>query len=193
MEENVKVRSWGAIVVAFILFWPLGLYWYIKRLNINRNDALNSWKVMLGFGIWFTFLGLSTAGVGVGVPYLIGGIILLVSAIVHKSNAKKTKKYLSIIINGGVTQIVNIASSTGKSVDTVRADIQKMIDKRFLKAGTYIDASTDEVKIPNMSGSAASTPENASIPPKTVVCKCCGANNTVTSAASVCEYCGSAL
>lgn len=192
MNENVKTRSWGAIVVAFILFWPLGLYWYLKRIKVNKKDALNSWKVALGFGILLLIFGFSTVGEGFGVLYLAGGVALIVSSIISKSNSKKIKKYLSVIINSNVLQLDNISSTVGKPYDVVVEDIQKMIDKGFLK-DAHIDNSQRIIVLSTTDTSAQINSMTNTLPTRVVTCQCCGANNSIAGDIGECEYCGSAL
>ena len=103
---------------------------------------------------------------------------------------------MSIIVNGNVRQLDMIASATGKSYDVVHEDVQKMIEKGYLK-NAYIDEGMREVILPNH----APVPQNnvnaaANITqthPRIAACPCCGANNTIYGDMGECEYCGSPL
>ena len=96
-----------------------------------------------------------------------------------------------------------IASTTGKTYDVVHKDIQKMIDKGYLK-NAYIDEGMRAVVLPNsgpapqsnantVSANAVSSNVVAPAQSKIVACPCCGANNTIYGNMGECEYCGSPL
>ena len=109
---------------------------------------------------------------------------------------RQTMKQLEKNVNGNERQIDAIASSMGKTYDTAKNDIQKMIDKGYLK-NAYINEGTREVVLPNNNiqahvGIAANTTAN-NITPRIVSCPCCGANNTIIGDMGECEYCGSPL
>ena len=127
---------------------------------------------------------------------LCGGVDAVTERIDNKTEAENVKQYLSIIVNGNVRQLDMIASATGKSYDVVHEDVQKMIEKGYLK-NAYIDEGMREVILPNH----APVPQNnvnaaaniTQIHPRIAACPCCGANNTIYGDMGECEYCGSPL
>lgn len=125
----------------------------------------------------------------------IAGFVLHKVAQKIKKDSDDVKKYLSIIVNGNEKQIDAIAASMGKSYDVAKTDIQKMINKGYLK-NAYINEGTREIILPNnniqeQNGTAGNDAANTAT--KIVACPCCGANNTIVGDMGECEYCGSPL
>ena len=201
--------SWPVIILALIFFWPLGLFLIIKRASVDKKTAMGSGKLIKGLGIAsccmaaLGFLvcisdGFDGTDVGMIIFFAAAGAALLYLAKKIKKDAESVKQYLNIIVNGGERQLDAIAAATGKQYDAVKNDVQKMIDKGYLK-NAYINESTREVVLP----SAAPTNNNVGQPTtgsaptavqtRVVACPCCGANNTVSGTLGECEYCGSPL
>ena len=193
------------------VFWPIGLYLLVKRISLDKKAAMVSSKLIKGLGI------ASCAMAALGLLVLLSdgfdsssliavlffggaGAALLYYGNKIKKDAQKVKQYIAIIVNGGERQIDEIARATSKPYNTVRVDLQKMIDKGFLK-NAYINESTREIVL--------TTPEPVSAPAtetsytetvaatpadlRVVACPCCGANNTISGTVGECEYCGSPL
>ena len=85
----------------------------------------------------------------------------------------------------------------GKQYDVVRTDVQKMIDKGFLK-NAYINEGTREIVMTvnnNTDNTFFQAQSNVATAQdvRVVACPCCGANNTVSGAVGECEYCGTPL
>ncbi len=220
IDKNNFWYSWPAIVLAFIFFWPVGLFLLIKKFSVDKKAAMKAGgaglKVFgivlivfaaLGFfGFFMSFLdnGLALAAGDIGgLVFLlfvaVGGIALLRKSKSLKVEAENIKQYLSIIVNGNVRQLDAIAATTGKSYNVVYKDIKKMIEKGYLK-NAYIDEGMREVVLPSsapapqFTANATATPANAApAQTKIVVCSCCGANNTIYGDMGECEYCGSPL
>jgi len=211
-NNNVSgIYSWPIIILALIIFWPVGLFLIIKRASVDKKTAMGSGKVIKGIGIAsccmaaLGFLvsitdGFDGTDVGMIIFFAAAGAALLYLANKMKKDADKVKQYLNIIVNGGERQIDSIAAATGKQYDVVKADIQKMIDKGFLK-NAYINENTREVVLPNASaapvsepsGTVAATATATVAQTRVIACPCCGANNTVSGALGECEYCGTPL
>ena len=216
--------SWPIIILFIFLCWPVGLFLLIKKLTNDKTAAISAGgkglKVVgivmtsfaaigtLGFLVSLTEDGASgddLAALIVMLFFAIGGIALLRKAKKLKKESESIKQYLSIIVNGNVRQLDDIAFTTGQSYDAVHRNVQNMIEKGFLK-NAYIDERTREVVLPN---AAPVSPQNDAptyastinavstnpVPLKTkiVACPCCGANNTITGDTGECEYCGSPL
>ena len=210
MNENGKVGfwySWPVIILVLCLFWPVGVFLIIKRVSKDRKTAMSAGEFIGGLGIasyCIAAIGLLAcisdgfAGGDVVMILFFGvaGFVLRKIAKKIKTEAENVKQYLSIIVNGNVRQLDMIASATGKSYDVVHDDVQKMIEKGYLK-NAYIDEGMREVILPNY----APVPQNnvnaaANITqthPRIAACPCCGANNTIYGDMGECEYCGSPL
>lgn len=211
MNENGKISaaySWPVIILALCFFWPVGVFLIIRRVSVDKKTAMGAGKLIGGLGI----ASYSMAGLGFLVCigdgfaseditailfFAIAGFVLQSVSKKIKRDAEDVRKYLSIIINGNERQIDVIAASLGKSYDVAKNDIQKMINKGYLK-NAYINEGTREVVLPdsNMQTQvdyAADGNVTANSTTKIVSCSCCGANNTVVGEIGECEYCGSPL
>lgn len=217
MKENGKISglySWPVIILALIIFWPVGLFLIIKRFSIDKRAAVSAGgKGLKGLGIGLAVFGAigfvgcisepdGAGGAVVAFFFILGGVLLIRKAKKLSQEAEKTKQYLAIIVNGNVHQLDGIAAATGKTYDVVKADVQKMIQNGYLK-NAYINENTREVVLPSAAPAApAATPvftnplqPAAPVQPqaKIVACPCCGANNTIYDATGECEYCGSPI
>ncbi|MPN26644.1 hypothetical protein SDC9_174069 [bioreactor metagenome] len=152
---------------------------------------------MAGIGI-IACLGQGFTGQDVGMIlfFLIAGVALFMFAKKLSSNAEKYKKYISIIINGNEYILDNIASAMSLPINIVKKDLKDMINNGYFQ-GAYINDSTNEIVLPKTSKENINeTTFNNSVPQdevKVITCKCCGAQNKVTSSGAECEYCGSLL
>ena len=225
MKKNEKISawySWPVIIITLCVFWPVGLFLLIKRLSLDKKASLVAGKTVgiigavsyaiaiLGF-IACLSEGMTSEDVGCILFFAVAGFALRRVAKKTKKEAEDVKQYLSVIVNGHVRQLDSIAAATGKSYDVVRANIQKMINKGYLK-NAFINESTRELVLPDL---APATPVAPVVPVATnteyipeqapaakapaqpvgrmVSCPCCGANNTIYGASGECEYCGSPL
>lgn len=153
----------------------------------------------LGFLVSITD-GFDGTDVGLIIFFAAAGAALLYLANKIKKEADSVKQYLNIIVNGGERQLDSIAAATGKQYDVVKNDVQKMIDKGFLK-NAYINENTREVVLPSATptnananvGQFTSGTAPATAQTRVVACPCCGANNTISGALGECEYCGTPL
>lgn len=195
--EKKKTMSWGWIIFWCIFFWPVGVYFLFKKLSSDKAATLQSSKkvsiiayVLIGIGV------ISLAGSaqtepstsGVAVLFVIGGVWLFFVARKMKANGEKYKKYINLVINQKITDIDNIAASMGVNFEIARKDLQKMIDTGYF-AGAFINVNTREIMLVNPEANTKSQSQT-----RVVVCKSCGANNTISVGQSnVCEYCGSPL
>ena len=207
------VYSWPIIILALVIFWPIGLLLVIRKISIDKKAAMLSEKLIkiIGFAscafaaIGFLVSigdGLDGADVGMIFFFAAAGVALLCLAQKIKKEAANIKRYLAIIVNNGEKHLDAIAVATGKTYNVVKNDIQKMIDKNFLK-NAYIDENAGEVVLakkatPNVApipqaqaATIATTAPAAEV--RIVACPCCGANNTISSAVGECEYCGAPL
>ena len=201
--------SWPVIILALIFFWPLGLFLIIKRASLDKKTAMGSGKLIKGLGIAsccmaaLGFLvsitdGFDGTDVGMIIFFAAAGAALLYLANKIKKEADSVKQYLNIIVNGGERQLDAIAAATGKQYDVVKKDVQKMIDKGFLK-NAYINENTREVVLPSAApantnvGQPTNTGAPTAVQTRVVACPCCGANNTVSGTLGECEYCGTPL
>lgn len=209
MNEKGKISglySWPVIILALCIFWPVGIFLIIKRVSVDKKTAMGAGKLIGGIGIasyciaGIGFIaclsdGFGSDDIGMILFFGIAGFALQKVSQKIKREAEDVKKYLSVIVNGNERQIDVIASSMGKSYDVAKNDIQKLINKGYLK-NTYINEGTREIVLPNIiqepSGDMTNT-SSVNVETKIIACPCCGANNTVVGDMGECEYCGSPL
>lgn len=210
MNEKGKISgwySWPVIILALCVFWPVGIFLIIKRVSVDKKAAMVAGKLIGGIGIasyciaGLGFIvclseGFGSDDIGMILFFGIAGFALQKVSRKIKREAEDVKKYLSVIVNGNERQIDAIASSMGKSYDVTKNDIQKLINKGYLK-NAYINEGIREIVLPSDSiqeqvdATINSTANNVTT--KIVTCPCCGANNTITGNIGECEYCGSPL
>lgn len=204
------IYSWPVIILALIFFWPLGLFLIIKRTTLDNTAVMkdSSCKglkitaivllVLGGFGIIGSFDPFDFGSLVIFLFFIAGGVILLNKAKKIKAEGESIKKYLAIIVNGGERQLDAVASATGKQYDVVKNDVQKMIDKGFLK-NACINENTREVVLASAASSNVNVAQPtggaapAAVQTRVIACPCCGANNTVSGDIGECEYCGTPL
>ena len=190
-KKEFNLYSWPVIIALLFLFWPVGVYLLYKKAQSDKKMALTASKVLKLLGNIFIVFGVITLIIVVGIFYIILGVVLKKLSKKLLNSAENIKKYLAIVVNGNVRQLDSIASAVGKPYDTVKQDLQKLIDDGFLK-NAYINEANREIVLaqPNVS---ANMNANAGAAARVVSCPCCGANNTVYGATGECEYCGSPL
>lgn len=207
MKENGKVKfkySWFMILLALWSCWPVAILLIIKRASFDKKFAMSVGKIIW----WASVCAYVITGAGLIICLTDGfepgdftTIVFLGAAgyALNKlskkitSDAEKVKQYISIIVNNNVRQLDNIASATGKSYDVVKADLEKLIKKGYLK-DAYINEGTREIVLPLVDTSTMSQNEySEKISSRIVTCPCCGANNTIVGEQGECEYCGSPL
>ncbi len=214
MKENGKISglySWPVIILALIIFWPVGLFLIIRRFTIDKRSAVSAGSkglkvlgvILTTFGV-LGFIGCisdpaSFSGAVVSLFFIAGGVALLRKAKKLRKEAESIKQYLAIVVNGNVHQLDSISATIGKPYDVVKSEIQKMIQNGYLK-NAYINEATREIVFPTAASAAnpAYTAPTRNVTPvqtqgKIVACPCCGANNTIYGATGECEYCGSPI
>lgn len=208
-EELPKWLQWRVIIITFIFFWPLGIYFIWKRIDLDKKSQLNLGRNLIITGWVLTVLSIiyligalgdSTIAVGdmIFTVLLFGssGVGLIVLGKKSKKNAEKIKKYIALVVNQEVTSIEDIATAVALPYEITKKDIQKMIDKEYF-TGAYINESTKEIVLPNNHKQGDEKQEYINVNKPNaemlvVTCKGCGANNKVTKGSVVeCEFCGS--
>ncbi len=205
MNDKGKISgwySWPVIILVLCIFWPVGIFLIIKRISLDKKTAMRAEKLIGGIGIAsYCFAGVGfltcfTEGFGsedIGLILFFGiaGFVLCKLSQKIKRDAEDVKKYLSVIVNGNERQIDAIATSMGKSYDVTKNDIQKLINKGYLK-NAYISEGTREIVLPS-NNTQEQVGTTINVTTKIASCPCCGANNTIMGNVGECEYCGSPL
>lgn len=118
MNNSEKIGcwySWPTIIVALILFWPLGLFLLIKRVSIDKKAKLVMGKLIGVLGVvcyCIAALGLVVCiGEGFHSDDVALMLFLVFLGIVLRAVAKKVKKNANIAISPDGTPIESIATS----------------------------------------------------------------------------------
>lgn len=209
MSRNTEVSfwySWYFIIAMLFIFWPAGVILMVKRLSMDRKAAMRRGKTIGAVGIASYCL----AAIGILACMSEGAVtaddvtfILMFAAIgvvfryISKRTAREAanvRRYLAIIVNQNVRSIDSIASFIGNSYDDVKAELQKMIDKGYLR-DAYINEAAREIVLPDDAPAQPEAPNSTEAAPakRVVACKCCGAKNVVEGPVGYCQYCGSPI
>ncbi|MCL2426370.1 MAG: 5-bromo-4-chloroindolyl phosphate hydrolysis family protein [Oscillospiraceae bacterium] len=76
---------------------------------------------------------------GLGIFYLLGGLIAFFSRNIVAKRLIRYKNYYAFINERGIVPLADIAQTTGVSIKTVIRDAHAMINSGFLDPGAYID------------------------------------------------------
>lgn len=200
--------SWSAIIIAFIVFFPIGLFLIWKRSLIDRKAASPLGKIIFILGcvnLLIVFSGLvqciTTEGFASGniskiIFFLLSGIGLIWIGKKIKNNIDKSEKYISIIANKGILDIDRIAAAIPTSYENAIKDLQNIFDEGFF-GGAYINESKRQIIMPQKTQQHSSNQSNmAPESPRmhVVTCKGCGAQNSIAAGTvGDCEFCGSKI
>ncbi|MGI6698947.1 MAG: hypothetical protein ACOX6G_01245 [Christensenellales bacterium] len=202
--------STPVIILAFIFFWPIGVFLVVKRISDKPAKTIPTGKTQGVFGS--IFITIALVGIFMGIydgfdaedikMILLFGVIGWYLQFVSKQLKKEShrfRQYLYVMTDSHVYNVQQLASITGQSHNTVKDDLQKMIKNGYLK-NAYIDKRTDSIVLPN----DFSAPPYPYAPPiqedtsrektgRVVVCPSCGAKNIVYDKIIECEYCDTPL
>ncbi len=203
-QEKIEFSlTWPVIILAFIIFFPLGIYLTYRKMNEDKEAALKIYKVIKLFG-WFFLAGFAINLKGyieVGGdeyiealwPCLLFTVVFFIWGSNSKARSNRYKKYIKLVLIERKLKVEDIANSLGLSKQIVRADLIKMSAKNYFPAG-YFDISSDSMAFPYRDAWKEYPEPTIKVELKVVTCKGCGASNTVLEGAvAECEYCGSKL
>jgi len=197
--------SWVWIILALVIFWPVGLVLLFKRLSDDRTAVFTCGKSLRTVYIIMFIIGgllIVASRFGIGALLIIGGFVVLRIANNRNARAKRYRHYLDIILNHGERYISAIAFDVGVSNHVVLLELQQMLELGYFP-GAWLDRANLEIVLPAAGmehhapmghGHHAPFPETAPVHTTRIVpCPGCGASNTVTGATGQCEYCGSPI
>ena len=181
MTSKPKITAltlWGKLLsiigYAIIIFYLIGFFAIIT--NPEGKLGAGEWIILLVFLFLFTGVGL----------------LLIIPGYKIKKRLKRFRTYVAIISAEHTTSLDLIALKLNQSIDFVKNDLQKMIDKKYF-ASAYIDKENNEIVIAGLSFEKPNN-ELEITNAQEVECKGCGAMNTKQmGSASKCQYCGSSI
>jgi hypothetical protein len=205
-NSKQKGKSWKIIVLFLFLFFPIGIYMVIQKLNIDTDNYIRNSRNATITGLAFFLIGISSfftdntdntnsvdANSDLSVVLMLCGIGLFIILYTYKYKKRweKYNKYLSVLKNIPNGSIDKISSLMGNTYDEVCRDIKDM-KKRNLLRNTYIDYNYKRIVGPII---GIETRKNMASNLKIDVVKCinCGGINNLNETEGYCEYCGSPL
>lgn len=206
MVTEKKQISWEWIIFWCIIFWPVGIYFLVRRLGSDRTATLkNSGTVkktsivLIVLGVLAMISAFSSHGT-IGtffyglLLFILPGVLLYKKSLSMKYEGRKLQKYIAIVINQGEKSIEKISGAVGVSMQEAQDDLQKMIDQGYFP-DTYIDAATFEIILPDRKERDVMDYElERQKNYRVVTCQSCGAQEKVAEGQiRECEYCGSLL
>ena len=204
--ERKKPISWVWIVIAFIVFWPIGIILLLIRLGSDRSSTITCGKnltiisyVLLAFGAMSLLVAVTGdyEAFAFAVLFLIGGIIVNRFAARTRKRGERYKQYIELIVNQNYRSIDAIASLVDVTYPFAEGELRQMIRTGYFQ-GASID-STERAIIfvpskPSVLQQSPAGPAQQVVPQvRVITCKSCGANSTVVGQFSECEYCGSTV
>lgn len=204
-----KLKKWAtsiyAIIIAFIVFFPVGFVLIYIRLKTRRGSYYAITKELYYSGlVWFflglLYLGLSTQEkdfVSTYLPasifaFIIPGLIAFYFGYKRNKRMKVYDKYMPYLLSRKKVKIDGLCNSVGIDYDSGIKVLEEMISKGFIEG--YI--SDDELIITRkvIDDQEINNEYEVDKEVKIVKCKDCGAKNTViVGQTAECEYCGSKL
>lgn len=196
MVTEKKGPSWIAIIIWFIIFWPVSIYLLWKKITKDKAAAMGSSKVLMVLGVLFIVaaLGVCTESVGLTLFYGIGGAGMIWASGRVKRSGVRYKQYIEFVVNQRRRNIDDVAAAMNISYDDAVKGLNKMISLGYFK-DAYIDHGTHEIVFPQLQqAEAALNDEKQTVQMRTIKCPNCGGNNTAP-VGKVCEcmFCGSPI
>lgn len=202
-ELQEKLISWPAIIIALIVFWPIGCVLLYMR-SISKVGKLKSNIILLIIISIFCCL-MTLAGVSITVEdlnkdlginifviilFLSGAITSTVFAIKLSKKYKCYKKYVEKIGARLKISIDELAHQTGDSIETTIENISGAIQYKMIDA--YINEDNDIIINNQLQDDLDDMEEELEI--ITIQCKNCGATNKyIIGEENRCEFCNSIL
>lgn len=217
MSQNNKSISWIWVILALILFWPLGLVLLFVKINQDRRAAMKGFMVvilicvslgLMAIGLGGLALFATEGGTGFAIVALLfggGGIWVFACAIRLNIRRQRYRKYINLVANQGKTSIDEIASIVRVPYDTARNDLSRMIQRRYFRQMQIDDAQRAIIRPePIRSEPTRQEPKEPEILPvreapqvavstRAATCSSCGAVGSVSAQFGECEYCGSLI
>ncbi|AIO18635.1 hypothetical protein KQ51_00755 [Candidatus Izimaplasma bacterium HR1] len=146
MNNQKQTYSWTIVVIALIVFWPVGLFLLIGKLSNDRSASFGGGSGLVKFvGIILLIIAVSglttftsgdssvmTGGIIMAIVFALPGIWLLKKSKVIKNDGYKNKAYINYIVNNQVHDVAELARRMNVSQDVVIRDVNGMISKGML-------------------------------------------------------------
>ena len=145
-NQRKSTYSWTVVVIALIVFWPVGLFLLIGKVANDRTVSFGGGSGLVKFVgiilVVFAALGLTTftsgdASVATGgvimiIIFGLPGLWLLKKSKGMKNDGNRNRTYINYIVNNQVHDIAELARRMNVSQDTVIRDVNAMIERGML-------------------------------------------------------------
>lgn len=146
MNNQKSTYSWTVVIIALIVFWPVGIFLLIGKLANDRTANFGGGSgivkfvgvVLLVFGAFGGFAvfsgdsGAATGGIIMIIIFAIPGFYLIRKSNSIKSKGNVNRQYIELIVNNQVRDVHEIARRMGVSQQTVINDVNSMISRGML-------------------------------------------------------------
>lgn len=161
MNNRTSTYSWTIVIIALIVFWPVGIFLLIGKLSNDRTANFGGGSgivkfigiVLLVFGIFGGFAVFSgdgsaaTGGVIMIIIFALPGFWLIKKSKSIKNTGNVNRQYINLIVNNQVTEVHEIARRMNVSQDQVIKDVNGMINRGML-GRARLNLNTGKIEFP---------------------------------------------
>lgn len=202
MELKKLVESWVVVILALIIFWPVGLILlYVKLRNSSKNKFIFSGTMKIIIGVCSVFFGLIGAATEIDEPtgevgltivmvsiFLAIGAVLIYFGMKNIKDGKIYEKIGSLINFQEVESVEEIAKKLKITEEKATEYISKAISLGF--CNKEIEYKNEKIIYKKKIEAEVEKKKHERI----VKCECCGGINHVSDTqVKACEYCGMEL
>ena len=208
-KKNISATSWVAVGLLLYFFFPVGIYFLLRKLRKEPQNYKANATVAIAIGGIFLFVAvfyLINAAAGNVVAdsetsvWLMAGILLLLCCAVggplvalglkYRRLGLLMDRYYPRIIHSEDGDLDSIAAAAGLPRDVVYGDLLRLIGAGAL-GDSYIDEATGKLQSALVGSGRTKAPQT---PTQMIVCPHCGGKTRVIpGAVNQCEYCDSQL
>lgn len=203
--KKPRISNWiagPAIAIAWVLFFPAGIYLTYIRASIDKKAAMTISIFLIILGVIYFIGGLRFLSGGLVGDDLVNmnaliimGLILNFIGIYTRKSAKRFLKYIVLVIDQEYRSIEDIADAMSTTYDVAKKHLTRLIKDGYFR-GCYIDEAIGEIVFPMDNSKPINVKVNvlpAEGETRLVECKSCGAHNKVIGKVGQCEYCRSSI
>lgn len=197
LAPNGEAVGWWRIFVCVLVFFPIGIYYLIRKLMYEKVHCYEHGirLLVMGGGLMLTMtpflvwiltgetLDIREIVLLASIPgiYFLMGIAFMITGILLRKQGAVYEKYLILILNYHVTNLDVLKNQLHTTYSEVSKQLKKMIELDLLE-DSYIYHKDRELIVPGISKKIA------------LRCRSCSATTVLyTNEEQVCAYCGGEL
>lgn len=170
MNSSYRI-SWAVIIIALIVFWPVGLYLLYRKLSNERIVELQNSKALKVVGWFFLIIAIGMVTIisdsnsrgtvnsenfdrdSLKSMYLVlafmgaGGLLMLYASRRLKLKVRRIQKYIALVDGKNISSIDSIASAIPIKYSDAIKDLQSLINKGYFPEA-YIDHESRKIVKP---------------------------------------------